>query len=103
MPQQHAIAFVVIIGLLSFGGGAIGTWNELRLAKSAKEKRFVWKMAAGMWLFVTGVLAVMYLMPANYRMWLFVPYMFALAWIIRRTNRHHEKLRQEATPPDTAG
>jgi len=60
-----------IIGLI---GGIIGTYFSIKNTNSSKEKAFMIKVSILGWIGIIVFLAPMFLLPSQYRFYLWVPY-----------------------------
>lgn len=78
------------VGIL---GGAIGTYFSLRNVRGPRERAFVRRAAAAMWIFLLAFLAALMLTPPDVRIWLWVPYVLVLPFAIRGWNRQQLAIR----------
>jgi hypothetical protein len=79
-----------IIGVM---GGVIGTYFSIKNTNGPRERAFMVRCAAVMWLVVTTALTVAVLVPWG-RFVGFLPLLF-LAPVISRMNRAQERIRRE--------
>ena len=83
-----------VVGLL---GGVLGTYFSLRNVRGPRERAFVRKAAAAMWIFLLAFIAALLLTPPDSRIWLWVPYVVVLPLAIRGWNRRQLAIRQAET------
>ena len=76
-------------------GGAVGTSFSIRNVAGARERAFVIRASALLWLAVAAFLVGLRLAPQAYRPLLFVPYMLLFPLAIRVWNRRQERIRRE--------
>ena len=81
-----------IIGLI---GGIIGTYFSIKNTNGPKEKAFMIKISILGWIGIIVFLALMFLLPSQYRFYLWVPYGIILPIAIIKGNKIQAKIRQE--------
>ncbi|WP_406693860.1 hypothetical protein V5E97_22755 [Singulisphaera sp. Ch08] len=86
-----------VIGVL---GGVVGTYFSIRNAAGPRERAFMIRMSALVWIAVTAFLAALWLTPQLYRPLLWLPYALLLPLGIRVGNRRQERIRREEMPCD---
>ena len=85
----------IIGGVLGVGGGVVGTYFSIRNTKGPLERAFMIKASVVTWLVVTFFLLLMFLLPIQYRFWLWIPYGVLLPWGIIKGNKRIAEIRQE--------
>lgn len=99
-------AMIGIIGgiagaLLGISGGLVGTYFGIRNTAGPRSKRFLIRVSIIAWIFVALFLTVLLLMPADYKVFAWIPYAIILALGIIYINKRLNKLTVEdkAAPP----
>jgi Ca2+/Na+ antiporter len=82
----------VCIGLI---GGAVGTYASIRNAQGPRERSLLINMAVMIWVALVAFLAALFLIPAPYRFFLWLPWIVLLIWGIRAWNRRLAQIRAE--------
>jgi Ca2+/Na+ antiporter len=89
----------VIGGLIGAGmgllGGLIGSWASIHNTTSARERRFVLKAVATLWLAGLVFFALLFLLPTPFKMLLWILYGILLPVAIIVWNRRQERIRRE--------
>lgn len=94
-PGMVGAIIGTVLGVL---GGAIGTYVSLRNARSEKERRFLICCAVAMTAGISLFLGLLFMVPADYRFLVWIPYAVILPASIRFANSAHAKLLSEETP-----
>jgi fatty acid desaturase len=81
-----------LIGLI---GGAIGTYASLKNAQGPRERSFLISVAVTVWLALGAFVASVFLIPAPYRFFLWLPWIVLLVWGVRVWQRRHTQIRAE--------
>lgn len=82
-------------GLLGLLGGVLGTWFSIRNTNGPRERRYVIQASLVCWAFVLLFLTGMFLIPASYRFYLWIPYLILLLAGIRTWNRTQMQIRRQ--------
>ncbi len=83
-------------GVLGLLGGLVGTYAELRRAKSERERRFILGFVAFVLFLVTALLLGTFCLPAPYGALLLIPYLAVLLPASFWASRHMKQLREKA-------
>ena len=81
-----------VLGVL---GGAIGTDFGIRNTAGPRERAFMIRTAAFLWVAVTAFLVALWLTPQLYQPLLWLSYVLLHCWGIRAINRRQEQIRRE--------
>lgn len=98
-PEFVGVLGAVVGGVVGVAGGAVGTYFSLRTASGPRERRFAVGVSAAAWLTVTAFLAAMYVTPAEYRPWLWVPYAALLPVAAVACNHRQAAIRAAEAAP----
>ncbi len=90
----------IVGSVLGVMGGVIGTWASIKNTNGPRERAFVVRASALLWLGVTAFVAGLLLVPFPWNALLWVPYGPLLVLCIRWWNR---KLMQIRTEEETQG
>jgi len=85
----------IIGGGIGLAGGIVGTYFSVRNTHGPRERSFMIKVSAIVWIVVTAFLAGLLLLPKPYNWLLWVPYGIALPLGIRWCNQRQLKIRAE--------
>lgn len=85
----------VLGGAVGVLGGVVGTYFSVRNAAGGRECAFMIRASVACWLFVAGFLAMLWLTPRPYQVYLWFPYVLLLPRGIVACNRRLEQIRQE--------
>jgi hypothetical protein len=93
----------ILGSLIGIAGGLYGTYCGVRNTSGRRERAFAIKAAVGCWVVVGTFVAGLFLAPAEYRPWLWLPYVLVLVlgvlWMNRAQTRiRREEAGREATP-----
>jgi hypothetical protein len=83
----------VVLGL---AGGYFGVRASLKNAKSAEERRLVWRFSAAVLAMIALLMAGLVLLPPPFNWLTWLPYTIVLVISIRYANRLQDELRQQA-------
>ena len=86
---------IIIIGIIGLLGGIFGSYFSIKRTNSPKEKSFIIKIVIAGWLGIIIFLALLTLIPAPYRMFLFVPFSIIMSIAIIKGNKIQAKIRKE--------
>ncbi len=86
-----------LIGLI---GGAIGTYASIRNAQGPRERSFLISVAVTVWLALGAFVASVFLIPAPYRFFLWLPWIGLLVWGVRVWNQRQAQIRAEESAED---
>ncbi len=90
--------------LAGLAGGVLGTWASIRNTNGPRERAFVVKASAIMWLAGIIFLALMFTLPMPWRYLLWIPYGILLPLGIITWNRAQQRIRiEEAGAGETSG
>lgn len=81
--------------LLGFLGGVYGTWNSLQQTNGPRERAFVVKMAALYWIVVPLFVVSVFVLPAPWNQYIWLPYGLWLTYTIRRSDRKQMAIRED--------
>ena len=84
-------------------GGVIGTWFSIKNTNGPRERAFMVKVSAIVWIGVTAFLAGLLLLPKPYNWFMWLPYAIALPLGIRGCNRRQLTIRAEELASRKAG
>ena len=85
----------ILGALIGVAGGLIGTYYSVRNTRGPRERAFMVRVAVGCWVLVLTFVAALFLTPAEYRYWLWLPYGLVLVLGIGWANRAQARIRQE--------
>ncbi len=80
-------------------GGIIGTYFSLKGVRGPRERAFMIRASAAIWLGVIAFLAAMWLVPSPHRFLLWLPYVIVLPIGLGTMNRRLEQLRLDDRSP----
>ncbi|MCH8147865.1 MAG: hypothetical protein IH987_07705 [Planctomycetes bacterium] len=83
-------------GVVGTVGGIVGTYFSVKNTQSPQERKFVIKCAVGFWLGIAVFLALLFLLPIQYRWLLWIPYVIALPITIIWMNKTQARIRGQA-------
>ena len=80
-----------VIGVL---GGVVGTWCSIKNTNGPAEKAFMIRIATMMWIMIPLFLLLLFLLPQPWNQLIWIPYAFALAFMIRYCDKRQQAIRQ---------
>jgi len=83
----------ILGGVLGALGGIIGTWFSIRNTRGPRERAYMVKASIVSWIGIGVFLALLFLLPHPYRLWMWVPYGILLPLGILRVNRRLAEIR----------
>ena len=103
--MDSGIIVAVAAGCLTgLAGGILGTWASIRNTNGPRERAFVVKASAIMWLAGIIFLTLMFALPMPWRYLLWIPYGILLPLGIITWNRAQQRIRiDEAGAGETSG
>ncbi len=84
----------IIGSALGIAGGVIGTYFSIKNTNGPLERAFMIKASVIAWIAITVFLALMFLLPYPYRLWLWIPYGILLPLGIIKLNKRLAELRE---------
>ncbi|MDX9868455.1 MAG: hypothetical protein RBT78_11055 [Kiritimatiellia bacterium] len=87
-----AVAAGCLVGL---AGGVVGTWASVRNTNGPRERAFMIRACAVIWVAGLAFLALMFLLPMPWRHLLWIPYGILLPLGIITGNRRQQRIRDE--------
>ncbi len=84
-------------GAIGVLGGAIGTYYSIKNTNGPRERQFMIRCSVVVWVFVTGFLVGLFLIPAPYKWLLWIPYGVGLTMGIRFVNNQQQRIRSTET------
>lgn len=91
---QVAWMLAVVGSLIGVVGGLVGTLVSIKRAGGPNQRRVVVVIAAAIWLWLASFLLLLLVLPAVWRMVLWLPYLIALAVVIAVGSRWHARARE---------
>ena len=86
---------IIIVGIIGLMGGILGSYFSIKRAIDSKEKAFIIKIVIAGWIGTTIFLALLFLTPTPYRIFIFVPYSIIMTITIIKGNKILAKIRKE--------
>lgn len=86
----------IIGGVLGIIGGIIGSWASIKNTQSQRERRFVVTAVIISWVVILTFLTLFFVLPMQYRFYLWIPYSVLLPLGIITWNRKQARLRIKA-------
>ena len=84
----------IIGSVLGTAGGVIGTYFSIKNTNGPLERAFMIKASVIAWIAITVFLALMFLLPYPYRLWLWIPYGILLPLGIIKLNKRLAEFRE---------
>jgi Na+-transporting NADH:ubiquinone oxidoreductase subunit NqrD len=89
--------------LLGLIGGGIGTYVSIKNAQGPRERSFLVSVSVMAWVALVAFLATLFLIPAPFRFFLWLPWIGLLIWGVRVWKQRHAHIRaEEAAERDPA-
>jgi len=89
----------IVIGL---SGGLVGTYCAIRNTNGPRERAYAIRSSVVCWAFISLFLVALFLLPPDFRVFVWIPYAILLALGIVNSNRTQQTIRQtEAGKHDT--
>ena len=85
----------IVGSAVGVAGGVIGTYFSIKNTNGPKERTFMIKCSVVAWIAILAFVALMIVVPAPYKWFLWLPYGVALPIAIIRINRTQARLRAE--------
>tara|TARA_R110002111_G_C5962038_1_gene369563 strand:- start:88 stop:405 length:318 start_codon:yes stop_codon:yes gene_type:complete len=80
--------------LLGFLGGVYGTWNSIQQTNGPRERAFVVKMSVLFWIVVSLFVVLVFVLPAPWNYYIWLPYGLWLTSTIRRCDLKQQAIRE---------
>lgn len=94
--MNRMIVTVVAVGcLIGLAGGIFGTWASISNTNGPRERQFMIRACAVMWVAGIAFLTLMFLVPVPWRFLLWIPYGILLPFGIIFGNRSQQRIRKE--------
>ncbi|MCD4828470.1 MAG: hypothetical protein K8R90_03450 [Candidatus Cloacimonetes bacterium] len=85
----------ILGAVLGLVGGIIGSWMSIRNTNSPREKRFMIQVGIVWWIGIIIFLGLLFLLPQNWRWFMWIPYSILLPVAIITGNRKQNRIRRE--------
>ncbi|QDU49806.1 hypothetical protein [Gimesia panareensis] len=94
--DQNSFIWIGSIGgiLLGVLGGMLGTWCSIRNTSGPRERAFMVRTAAVMWLLISFFLLLLYFLAEPWNRLIWIPYTIALTTGIHYCNRRQQSIRE---------
>lgn len=95
-PLEFSLGFWLLMAVgpaIGIAGGAFGVWNSLRKCESDQERRVIWKWTWVLTLGILLMLTVLFLVPAPWGWFAWIPYGAFLPLSINACNRQLHQAR----------
>jgi hypothetical protein len=80
--------------LIGIAGGLVGTYFSIKRTNGPKERQFMIKVSVVIWVAISIFLACMFLLPSQYRGYMWIPYGIMLGLGIPYINKTQQKIRK---------
>jgi len=88
----------IVGSLIGIAGGVFGTWCSLKGAKGPAERAVLLGWTIVCWTIVIVFLIGLFYIPQPYNFLLWIPYPFALMWLIKTANTEQRRAQQVDAP-----
>ncbi|MCX6832566.1 MAG: hypothetical protein NT028_10650 [candidate division Zixibacteria bacterium] len=85
----------IIGSVIGVAGGVLGTYFSIRNTNGPLERAFMVKCVVLAWIAVAVFLGLLLILPAAYRIYLWIPYGVLLVWSMIKLNRKQAEIRQQ--------
>ena len=93
-----------IVGcLIGLAGGAVGTWFSIRNTSGPRERSFMIRAAAVLWIAMLIFFGLLIALPDPWRWFMWIPYGILLPLGITYSNRRQQALRRGEAPGSHSG
>lgn len=88
----------ILGGAIGIAGGIFGTYCSLKAASGPAQRAVLLGWTIVCWALVIGFLIGLFYIPQPYNFLLWIPYPFALMWLVRTSNLECQRARQLDQP-----
>ncbi|MFH1303978.1 MAG: hypothetical protein ABIK07_23225 [Planctomycetota bacterium] len=94
--KPETIGLIGALGgtLLGVLGGVYGTWNSVQQTNGPRERAFVVKMSVLFWIVVSLFVVLVFVLPAPWNYYIWLPYGLWLTSTIRRSDLKQQAIRE---------
>ncbi|WP_299460961.1 hypothetical protein [uncultured Gimesia sp.] len=94
--KPETIGLIGALGgtLLGVLGGVYGTWNSIKQTNGPRERAFVVKMSVLFWIVVSLFVVLVFVLPAPWNYYIWLPYGLWLTSTIRRSDLKQQAIRE---------
>ncbi|HEY8503595.1 MAG TPA: hypothetical protein VIL46_03375 [Gemmataceae bacterium] len=94
-PETVGLIGGILGGVIGIAGGMVGTWMSIRNTSGPRERAFMVRAAAVVWVLVIAFVTGLFLLPSPGRYLLWIPYAVLLSLGIIWMNRRQAQIRRE--------
>ena len=93
--EPSLVGGMIVASVIGIAGGVVGTYFSIKNTLGPRERAFMIRASIVAWVAITTFLVGLFLLPTPYGHFLWIPYVPALLFGIRWSNRQQLQIRAE--------